>query len=111
MDSDGNVKDENLENEENKEEVKYDEYGNPITENTEEELPDNEKIRSNLKNSSKIYYAITHTIQEEITEQPKMIKGGKLKSYQLIGLNWLVSLYNNNLNGILADEMGLGKTI
>jgi SNF2 family DNA or RNA helicase len=26
-------------------------------------------------------------------------------------LAWLVSLYNNNLNGILADEMGLGKTI
>ena len=40
-----------------------------------------------------------------------MIKGGQLKSYQIIGLNWLVSLYNNNLNGILADEMGLGKTI
>ena len=30
---------------------------------------------------------------------------------QLDGLNWLVSLYVNNLNGILADEMGLGKTI
>ena len=29
----------------------------------------------------------------------------------LQGLEWLVSLYNNNLNGILADEMGLGKTI
>ncbi|KAI9522129.1 putative global transcription activator SNF2L2, partial [Dissostichus eleginoides] len=27
------------------------------------------------------------------------------------GLEWMVSLYNNNLNGILADEMGLGKTI
>ena len=27
------------------------------------------------------------------------------------GLEWLVSLHNNNLNGILADEMGLGKTI
>ena len=26
-------------------------------------------------------------------------------------MNWLVSLYNNKLNGILADEMGLGKTI
>ena len=37
--------------------------------------------------------------------------GAALKSYQLTGLNWLVSLYNNNLNGILADEMGLGKTI
>ena len=30
---------------------------------------------------------------------------------QVTGLEWLVSLYNNNLNGILADEMGLGKTI
>ena len=28
-----------------------------------------------------------------------------------MGLEWLVSLYNNSLNGILADEMGLGKTI
>lgn len=30
---------------------------------------------------------------------------------QMKGLEWLVSLYNNHLNGILADEMGLGKTI
>ena len=30
---------------------------------------------------------------------------------QIKGLEWMVSLYNNNLNGILADEMGLGKTI
>ena len=34
-----------------------------------------------------------------------------LKQYQMVGLQWLVSLYNNKLNGILADEMGLGKTI
>lgn len=27
------------------------------------------------------------------------------------GLRWLLSLYNNHLNGILADEMGLGKTV
>jgi ATP-dependent helicase STH1/SNF2 len=40
-----------------------------------------------------------------------MLEGGELKKYQLHGLQWLVSLYNNNLNGILADEMGLGKTI
>ena len=33
------------------------------------------------------------------------------KTPQIKGLEWLVSLYNNNLNGILADEMGLGKTI
>lgn len=26
-------------------------------------------------------------------------------------MDWLVTLYEKNLNGILADEMGLGKTI
>jgi len=39
------------------------------------------------------------------------LEGGELKSYQLSGLEWMVSLYNNKLNGVLADEMGLGKTI
>ncbi|GMH38993.1 hypothetical protein BSKO_06891 [Bryopsis sp. KO-2023] len=43
-------------------------------------------------------------------QQPKGFKG-KLKEYQLRGLQWLVNLYEKGLNGILADEMGLGKTI
>lgn len=29
----------------------------------------------------------------------------------MIGLNWLISLYEIGINGILADQMGLGKTI
>ena len=37
--------------------------------------------------------------------------GAKLREYQMVGLKWMVSLYNNHLNGILADEMGLGKTV
>ncbi|ODV77033.1 uncharacterized protein CANTADRAFT_57083 [Suhomyces tanzawaensis NRRL Y-17324] len=57
------------------------------------------------------YYQVAHRIKEEITEQPTILVGGKLKEYQLKGLQWMVSLYNNKLNGILADEMGLGKTI
>ncbi|RYR03995.1 hypothetical protein Ahy_B06g083491 [Arachis hypogaea] len=28
-----------------------------------------------------------------------------------VGLQWMLSLYNNKLNRILADEMGLGKTV
>eukprot|EP01103_Thecamoeba_quadrilineata_P008119 TRINITY_DN178_c0_g1_i2.p1 TRINITY_DN178_c0_g1~~TRINITY_DN178_c0_g1_i2.p1 ORF type:complete len:1284 (-),score=358.01 TRINITY_DN178_c0_g1_i2:29-3343(-) len=59
----------------------------------------------------KNYYAIAHSIEEEITQQPEILVGGVLKEYQMYGLQWLVSLYNNNLNGVLADEMGLGKTI
>lgn len=57
------------------------------------------------------YYELAHRQSEEIARQPTMLVGGELKEYQLKGLQWLVSLYNNDLNGILADEMGLGKTI
>ncbi|TFK76642.1 hypothetical protein BDN72DRAFT_806622 [Pluteus cervinus] len=57
------------------------------------------------------YYAVAHKIQERITRQPSILVGGTLKEYQIKGLQWMVSLYNNRLNGILADEMGLGKTI
>jgi ATP-dependent helicase STH1/SNF2 len=57
------------------------------------------------------YYSVAHRITEHITEQPTILVGGKLKHYQIKGLQWMVSLYNNRLNGILADEMGLGKTI
>ena len=42
--------------------------------------------------------------------QPDMLNAS-LKEYQLKGLNWLVNLYEQGINGILADEMGLGKTI
>src|SRR5271170_766700 len=42
--------------------------------------------------------------------QPKMLHC-QLKEYQLKGLNWLVNLYEQGINGILADEMGLGKTV
>ncbi|TKY89046.1 hypothetical protein EX895_001577 [Sporisorium graminicola] len=43
--------------------------------------------------------------------QPKLVTGAKMREYQLDGLEWLISLYENGLNGILADEMGLGKTL
>ncbi|KAI0271595.1 SNF2 family N-terminal domain-containing protein [Gloeopeniophorella convolvens] len=57
------------------------------------------------------YYAVAHRVKEKVTKQPSLLIGGTLKEYQLKGLQWMVSLYNNRLNGILADEMGLGKTI
>ncbi|ODV98572.1 hypothetical protein PACTADRAFT_48303 [Pachysolen tannophilus NRRL Y-2460] len=45
-----------------------------------------------------------------ITESPSFVHG-TLRDYQIQGLNWLISLYDNCLSGILADEMGLGKTL
>jgi hypothetical protein len=41
--------------------------------------------------------------------QPELITGATLRDYQLAGVQWMISLYENGLNGILADEMGLGK--
>lgn len=51
------------------------------------------------------YYAVAHKIQEKVTKQASILSGGTLKDYQVKGLQWMISLYNNRLNGILADEM------
>ena len=40
-----------------------------------------------------------------LSTQPSVIKGGTMREYQLQGLNWLIHLYDNGINGILADEM------
>ncbi|XP_022721807.1 probable ATP-dependent DNA helicase CHR12 isoform X2 [Durio zibethinus] len=66
---------------------------------------------SDLLEGQRQYNSAIHLIQEKVTEQPSMLQGGELRTYQLEGLQWMLSLFNNNLNGILADEMGLGKTI
>lgn len=50
-------------------------------------------------------------VEREQAELVPLLTGGKLKSYQLKGVKWLISLWQNGLNGILADQMGLGKTI
>lgn len=42
-------------------------------------------------------------------ESPSYIEGGEMRDYQVRGLNWMISLYENGINGILADEMGLVK--
>lgn len=84
---------------------------NEVNDQKEGEHVNEETLESNFNNSNNIYYNLTHTVKEEIKKQPSILEGGELKNYQLVGLQWLVSLYNNSLNGILADEMGLGKTI
>ena len=55
----------------------------------------------------------TGTTQDSANVKTKVpfLLNGYLREYQIIGLDWLVTLHNKKLNGILADEMGLGKTI
>ncbi|KAI1324294.1 SNF2 family N-terminal domain-containing protein [Xylariaceae sp. FL0255] len=84
-------------------------YGDEVGVMPDEESDNDEEETGPSKKID--YYAVAHRIREEVTEQANILVGGTLKEYQIKGLQWMISLYNNNLNGILADEMGLGKTI
>lgn len=77
-----------------------------------EESSDEEEPEEDEDGGKKVdYYEVAHRVKEEVKAQSSNLVGGTLKEYQIKGLQWMLSLYNNNLNGILADEMGLGKTI
>ncbi len=67
------------------------------------EQEEDEELLTDLNQSKK---SVVH-----FDESPSYIKNGKLRDYQIRGLNWMISLYENGINGILADEMGLGKTL
>ncbi|KAG9444458.1 hypothetical protein H6P81_015798 [Aristolochia fimbriata] len=86
---------------------------NTVTETDDIDIDDeddSDQAKHYLESNEK-YYLLAHSVKESINEQPTSLQGGKLREYQMNGLRWLVSLYNNHLNGILADEMGLGKTV
>lgn len=40
-----------------------------------------------------------------LTVQPKTLGFGQMRPYQLEGLNWMIGLQENGVNGILADEV------
>jgi len=56
------------------------------------------------------YMRLVHAEQVSGVHQPEELCADLLP-HQVEGLEWLASLWTNNLHGILADEMGLGKTI
>ena len=78
----------------------------------------NHTDKSKAKRKSKSKYGDNESDEKDevlaitrLEEQPSILKGGELRSYQLTSVNWLIGLYESGTNGILADEMGLGKTI
>ncbi|CAH1772648.1 unnamed protein product [Owenia fusiformis] len=104
------------EEEESEEEEEEEEEAPPPPEKKEKDENEEQTVKREVdddeyKGGGESYYGVAHKIVEIVTEQASIMVNGKLKEYQIKGLQWLVSLYNNSLNGILADEMGLGKTI
>uniref|UniRef100_A0A3B3DAX5 Probable global transcription activator SNF2L2 n=1 Tax=Oryzias melastigma TaxID=30732 RepID=A0A3B3DAX5_ORYME len=81
-----------------------------IIESAKQDVDDEYSVPTD-QTSLQSYYGVAHAVTEKVEKQSTLLINGMLKHYQIQGLEWMVSLYNNNLNGILADEMGLGKTI
>ncbi|THU68957.1 hypothetical protein C4D60_Mb08t09300 [Musa balbisiana] len=91
------------------------------SESSSEETPSNGSIasedeRKNVAEAIQAHDRKIHTlcfVPILVVVILKFLEGiqGKLRDYQLAGLNWLIRLYENGINGILADEMGLGKTL
>lgn len=65
-------------------------------------------LKSAQDKHSKVIAGGKKTIFVQPTNLPE---GCILKDYQLEGVRWLASLYENGVSGILADEMGLGKVV
>jgi SNF2 family DNA or RNA helicase len=98
----GNVDEDEMEGDEDRDK---DDFARIDIRNTDEV-----DVKALMQNKA-TYYQIAHKERESVFLQPDSLRGGTLRKYQLQGLQWLVSLYNNKLSGVLADEMGLGKTI
>ncbi|OCB92081.1 hypothetical protein A7U60_g591 [Sanghuangporus baumii] len=99
------------------------EIDQPAQEPVEDEVEDQESLDEGVAEASESEsdweappelqpYAVTRVKWEPGSKiLPPLLLRGTLRPYQQSGLEWLVSLHNNETNGILADEMGLGKTI
>ncbi|KAF5377629.1 hypothetical protein D9615_005291 [Tricholomella constricta] len=81
----------------------HDDGEEPASEPSKAPLVDLDSEELNFQNPTSLSGPLT-------IGQPKMLMA-QLKEYQLKGLNWLATLYEQGINGILADEMGLGKTV
>ena len=68
-------------------------------------------ISSLSTNFKTTYIPLSSPNLTRFDESPFYIESGTMRDYQIRGLNWMISLYENGINGILADEMGLGKTL
>ena len=83
--------------------IKYSRCSNSSHRNRKTEREDDEDLLAETNTDQK---TIIH-----FESSPFYIKNGEMRDYQVAGLNWMISLYENGINGILADEMGLGKTL
>ena len=77
-----------------------------------------DRLLQNIKTANVVkneeYKNLINKIQKkDINEETKLPENlnAKLRSYQIVGFEWLKILDSYSFGGILADDMGLGKTL
>ena len=76
-------------------------------------LDKDDKVLNSIAATAQSFQPTGYTLEttKVKTQVPSLLLKHTLREYQHVGLDWMVTMYENKLNGILADEMGLGKTI
>jgi hypothetical protein len=64
------------------------------------------KVSEEQEDDELVQAALTSRATIRLLQQPSIVVGGTMRDYQLEGLNWMINLHDNGINGILADEMG-----
>ncbi|CAH8522821.1 unnamed protein product [Schistosoma turkestanicum] len=85
----------------------------PISSPTSHPFGDHRHRRTEKEEDEELLTETKHSASgiQRFEASPWYVKGGEMRDYQIRGLNWMIQLHHNNINGILADEMGLGKTL
>lgn len=83
--------------------------GEPVSPSSVIELSSSSKSKKLKQKQETGVLNIPEAVQA--MQQPPNLVGGVLMHYQLEGLQWLISLWENGISGILADEMGLGECL
>lgn len=103
------------EDEDNEQEEKIEPEVEPLADSNDskEEEEKNKEVLTSIAETAQMLQPTGYTLETTNvkTKIPSQLLKHTLREYQHVGLDWLVTINENKLNGILADEMGLGKTI
>ena len=70
-----------------------------------------DKQRADYRSDATETKPSTRRSYQRMETQPEYIQNGKLRDFQVLGLNFLAFNWVKAKNVVLADEMGLGKTV
>lgn len=63
------------------------------------------KVSARLESDEEVEEGKEEEEEEEAFRQPALVTGGKLKDYQLEGVAWMCSLWENGISGILGEHL------